>query len=138
MNDYELYCDGAYSTSRNQGGIGIVILKDNKPVFMYNKMYKNTTNIKMELLALIHGLKVFNKPFNSLNIYTDSQYCIGCATLGWQRKKNQSYWKVYDQVMDELKNLCSNIKFNHVKGHTDNYWNNFVDRLAVEASHQID
>lgn len=135
--NYELYTDGAYSSSRNQGGIGFVILKDGELVASYSKMYKNTTNIKMELLAVIHGLMAFKKPIDSLNIYTDSMYVIGCSTLGWKRKANQKYWALFDKVLKDFKKLCPNIKLNHVKGHADNKWNNMVDNLAVNASKEV-
>lgn len=46
MSSYIVYTDGAYSNTRNQGGIGFVILKDGKEVARYSKMYKNTTNQK--------------------------------------------------------------------------------------------
>ena len=44
---YRIYCDGAYSPARNQGGIGFVILEDDKKIFQYSKMYKNSTNQRM-------------------------------------------------------------------------------------------
>lgn len=48
MSTYRVYTDGAYSSARNQGGIGFVILKDDKEVARYSKMYKNSTNQRME------------------------------------------------------------------------------------------
>lgn len=135
--DYELYCDGAYSSSRNQGGVGLVILKEGQLIREYSRMYKNTTNIKMELLALIHGLMSFTKPIDSLTIYTDSMYCIGCASGKWQRKANLEYWALFDKVAKKFKSLCPQIKFIHVKGHEGNQWNEYVDRLAVAASKEV-
>lgn len=135
--DYIFYTDGAYSSIRDQGGIGIVVLKNSKPIFKYSKMYKNTTNNQMELGAIIVALRLIKKPIDSLTIYTDSQYCIGCATLGWKRKKNVKLWEEFDNQYNRVKQLCPDIRFEHVKGHDGDMYNELCDRLAVKASHEV-
>lgn len=137
MNNITIYTDGAYSSTRNQGGIGIIILKNDKKIFEYSNMYKNTTNNQMEIGAIIIALRLIRNPVDSITIYTDSMYCIGCATLDWQRKKNKSMWIEFDKQLERVKKLCSNIEFIHVKGHADNHWNNECDKLAVNASKLI-
>ena len=139
--NYTLITDGAYSSSRAQGGIGIVFLKDGEKILEYSKMYKRTTNNIMELSAVIVGLRFIKKPINSLNIISDSMYVIGCITKGWKRKKNVQLWEEFDKQYSRVKELCSNITFVHVKGHQSGtnltqeaYWNKYVDRLAVSAS----
>ena len=64
-------------------------------------------------------------------------YVIGCATLGWKRKKNVVLWESFDREFTRVSKLCPNIQFQHVKGHADNKWNNYVDRLAVAASQEL-
>ena len=91
----------------------------------------------MELGAIIIALRLIKKEYNSIIIYSDSMYCIGCATLGWQRKKNKSMWIEFDKQLDRVKKLCSDIKFIHVKGHNGNRWNDECDKLAVKASQLI-
>lgn len=137
MNDIIAYTDGAYSSARNQGGVGIVLLKDNNKIFEYSNMYKNCTNNQMEISAIIITLRLIKKPINSLIIYTDSMYCVGCSTLGWQRKKNQQMWKEFDKQYERVKTLCPNINIEHIKGHNGNQWNEYVDKLAVKASQLI-
>ena len=137
MINYECYSDGAYSSSRNQGGIGIVLLRNKQKVFEFSKGFKNTTNNKMEIVAALMVLKCFKKPIDSITIYTDSMYVLGCATLDWQRKKNIFLWKLFDEELNRVSKLCSNITFKHVKGHADSNWNNYVDKLAVEASQEL-
>lgn len=88
----EVYTDGAYSSSRNQGGLGIVFIKDNKVIAKFSKTYKNTTNNRMELMAVIIALQSI-KDENEITIYSDSMYVIGTATQGWKRKKNLDLWK---------------------------------------------
>lgn len=137
MKDYICFTDGAYSSNRNQGGIGIIILRDNQEVLRYSNMYKNTTNNQMELGAIVIALRMIKGNIESLTIYTDSQYCVGCITQGWKRKKNKVLWEEFDKQYERVKNLCPNIKFIHIKGHNGNIFNEIVDKLAVKASQRI-
>lgn len=134
MNSYVIYTDGAYSSTRDQGGIGIVFIKDGKIVMKFSKMYKNTSNNQMELRAIILALKSIRKPVESITIVTDSQYAIGVMTKGWKRKKNIELLKVYDKVYEEVSKLCPKIEFQWVKGHQDNEFNKLADSLALNAS----
>lgn len=131
------YTDGAYSSSRDQGGIGIIILKDGKIIKQFFRMYKHCTNNQMELGAIIIVLRSIKGPINSLTIYTDSMYCIGCGTLGWKRKKNQIMWEEFDKQYERVKTLCPDIKFEHIKGHNGDKYNELCDKLAVKASQSI-
>jgi ribonuclease HI len=134
MNDYIVFCDGAYSSSLNQGGIGIVVLKreEDKLVIVskYSKMFRNTTNNRMELLSAIYALSAIKRA-KSITIYSDSMYLIGTVTQNWKRKKNQDLWEKLDKI---LLNTKTPINWFHVKGHSTSYYNNIADRLAVEAS----
>ena len=135
MNDYIIYTDGAYSPSRDKGGIGVVIVKDSKVVLEYSKGYSNTTNNRMELTAIIIGLSCIKNNIDSLKIISDSQYCIGCITKGWKRKKNQDLWKVFDYIQSQvLDKYCNEISYEWTKGHADNTYNNKCDKLAVDET----
>ena len=137
MVNYVCYTDGAYSPARNQGGIGIVFIRNDKKVYEHSRGFKNTTNNQMEIIAALLTLKCFKTHINSITIYTDSMYVIGCATLGWKRNKNKLLWAMFDKELERVSTLCSSIQFKHVKGHSDNKWNNYVDKLAVDASHEL-
>lgn len=131
---YEIYTDGAYSPLREQGGIGIVFVKDNIKVLEFSKPIANTTNNRCELLAVIYALHALSTPMDSVIIYSDSQYVIGCITKGWKRKKNSDLWRLFDKKLTDVNKLCQNIKFEWVKGHENTEYNNLADKLAVEAS----
>lgn len=140
--NYTLITDGAYSSSRDQGGIGLVFLRDNDKILEYSKAYKGVTNNIMELTAVIAGLSFIKKPIDSLTIISDSMYVVGCATKGWKRKKNVKLWEEFDKQYSRVQELCPKIEFIHVRGHQkDNSdltkWNNYVDRLAVSATNLI-
>lgn len=141
-NDWIIFTDGAFSPLRDQGGVGIVVLKGDKKVLEYSNMYKRTSNNQMELSAVIIALRLIKAPCNSITIYTDSQYVIGGATLGWKRKKNVPLWEEFDKQFQRVSELCLNITFNHVKGHqkddsNETKWNNYVDKLAQQASQLV-
>lgn len=134
-----IYTDGAYSPLRDQGGVGIVITdSENNQILQYSKGYKQVTNNKMELLAVIIALIFIKNSLESLEIRTDSQYVIGCATKGWKRKKNVKLWNKFDQIFEEKQKLVNTpIQFSWVKGHSDNVFNNICDELAVNASKEL-
>lgn len=136
-SSYTVFTDGAYSSARDQGGVGIVILKDGLEILRYSNMYKKTTNNQMELGAIIIALRMIKGEIDSLVIYTDSQYCIGCAVQGWKRKKNKAMWEEFNKQYNRVKELCPDIRFIHVKGHAGNKYNEIVDKLAVSASQRI-
>lgn len=143
MKHLKIITDGSYSSSRDQGGLGIVILLNNKPIFEHFQGYKHTTNNQMELGAVIIALRKIINSVDSITIITDSQWVIGCASLGWKRNKNLKLWKEYDKQFERVSKLCPNISFKHVKGHqsnssdSDSSWNNYVDKLAVKGSKLI-
>ena len=142
MNNYTIFTDGAFSSSRQQGGSSFIILKDGEKISEWFKGWKGGTNNTAEILAILMAVKsIVGKDLGKITIYTDSQYCIGCASLGWKRKKNIKLWEIFDKYYNDLLSRCESIEFIHVDGHKkdDSFltkWNNYVDRLAVLASHE--
>ena len=55
-------------------------------------------------MACIIGMESISEP-EDITVITDSQYVIGCATLGWKRKKNVELWKRFDKAMDVHKDF---------------------------------
>jgi ribonuclease HI len=137
METIQIWTDGAYSSLRDQGGIGIVIIKDEKKLKEYSKKYLHTTNNQMELGAVIVALAYIQIPYEKITIFTDSQYVIGGAVKGWKREKNRRLWREFDKQFQRVSELCKDIKFEHVRGHKNIYWNEYVDDLARKASQLI-
>ena len=130
VNHYKIYTDGAYSSSRNQGGCAFIILKDDEVVVKYSKMFIDCTNNQMEMLAVIIALESIISP-SKIEIVSDSMYVIGCCSKGWKRKKNIKLWERYDSAAAK-----HDITFTHVKGHEGDYYNELCDDLAVDASQE--
>lgn len=129
FNNVEIYTDGAYSSNRNQGGIGFVIYKDDKEIFTYGKTFKNTTSQRMELLACIIAIESVKIP-SIIKIISDSQYLVKTMTDNWKRNKNLDLWKrLEDAINKHIK-----IYFEWVKGHEDCSGNQKADYLSNRHS----
>lgn len=126
-----IYSDGAYSSSRDQGGWAYVVVKDDIKIASGFFPERNTTNNRMEILAAMEACNwAKSNNYTEITIVTDSMYVIGTMTKGWKRKKNVDLWNHFDEVVSGM-----NITFEHVKGHTGNKYNELCDALAVQASH---
>lgn len=133
MKEFIIYSDGAYSPSRNQGGCAFVILEGDKKVFSFKKMFKNTTNQRMEVIAACIALESIKNP-SKVKIYSDSAYLVCTINKGWKRKVNLDLWERLDKAIARH----SEVTFEWVKGHDSNKYNAMADELAVEASNQVD
>ena len=133
----QIYTDGAYKSSIDQGGIGIVWMKNNEVFKKYSKGFKHTTNNKMELIAMLCAFKSIKTSMDEVEFISDSQYVLGCLTKGWKKKKNVELWNILDKEYERIKSLVKNIKFTHVRGHQDCFGNNLADELASNASLEL-
>ena len=138
MKDIILYTDGACSGNPGPGGWGAVLVYNNIQKQM-SGFEDNTTNNRMELLAVIKGLSALKENCN-VEIYTDSAYVCNAFVQNWVQSWQLNGWKTASKTpvanMDlwqELLYLIKNHKvhFNKVKGHADNELNNLCDKLAT-------
>ena len=124
-----VYTDGAYSSSRDQGGWSYVVLYKNHLIKKEFGGIKATTNNRMEILAVLNAVELFKNTTHSVNIYTDTMYVVGSLTLNWKRNANLDLWEKFNSYD------LSKFNFLHVKGHNDNKYNEMCDDLAVLGSH---
>lgn len=122
-----VYTDGSCVPNPGKGGWGYVALYNDTEFQDSGKSEYSTNNI-MELTAVIEALKCFSECKNFI-IRSDSQYVIGCATGIFKIKKNIELWEEYKKLASN-----KNIKFEKVKGHGDDYYNNIADKLAGEKN----
>jgi ribonuclease HI len=134
-----IYTDGAARGNPGPGGYGIVLKSGNHRKEL-SQGYKKTTNNRMELLGAIVALESLKKPCK-VTLYTDSKYVADAVNKGWvfswekvnfKKKKNPDLWKRFLEIYRQ-----HNINFQWVKGHNNNKENEICDRLAVNASKQI-
>ncbi|MDG7052659.1 MAG: ribonuclease HI [Wolbachia endosymbiont of Alcedoecus sp.] len=141
MNKKEvtIYTDGAYLGNPGAGGWAAIILFQNHRKDVYGRE-ENTTNNKMELTAVINGLKALKFPCN-INLYTDSLYVKHGITEwinkwkvnGWNTSskksvKNMELWKELDNIASQHK-----ISWRWVKAHNGDKYNEEADSLARKA-----
>lgn len=139
MKKVEIYTDGACSGNPGLGGYcAILIYKGVEKVVKGSE--KDTTNNRMELLAVINGLEALKEPCQ-VDLYSDSQYVVDAFNKGWIETWQQNNWRTSNKSdvknVDLWKQLISltqinTVNFIKVKGHADNVYNNKCDKFAVE------
>ena len=126
-----LFTDGSCLKNPNgPGGWAFILISDEDEIHI-SDCDESTTNNKMELKAVIEGLKII-KEKEECKIYSDSMYVINCATGKWKRKLNLKMWKEYDKVSNN-----KTISFEWVKGHSGNEYNEKVDKMALNEARSI-
>ena len=145
LKNVDLYTDGACSGNPGKGGYGGILMY-NGHAKEYSGYESETTNNRMELTAVIVGLKMLKEPVN-LNIYSDSAYVVNAFLEDWITNWQLHNWKnankkpvsnidLWTELLDLL--AIHEVTWNKVKGHADNVYNNRCDALATGeiAKHQ--
>lgn len=137
-----LFADGACSGNPGPGGWGAIL---RSPAQNVEKRMsggeRNTTNNRMELTAVIEGLKALKKPCN-VTVTTDSRYVVDAFEkrwlLNWQKNgwrtasrqpvKNEDLWRA---LMDAMR--PHRVQWQWIRGHAGHPENELADSLAVAA-----
>ena len=136
MDKVEIFTDGACKGNPGTGGWGALLVSGGNEKELFGGE-KNTTNNRMELLAVIEALKILKKPCEVV-VYTDSQYVQkgisewihGWKARGWKTAakalvKNVDLWQALDAAQAQHQ-----IKWQWVKGHAGHVGNERADDLA--------
>jgi ribonuclease HI len=133
MHKIIIYTDGACSNNQDQsqsiGGWAYYLEYQGKTKTNSGQEL-NTTNNRMEMLAVINALKALKRFDLPVAVHTDSALVCNTINLGWKRKSNLDLWDQLDQLLIKFDDLT----FIKVKGHSDDRLNNLVDQLAVKAT----
>jgi ribonuclease HI len=138
LSELIIYTDGASRGNPGPGGYGAILQYKGKTKEL-SAGYRQTTNNRMELMAVIAALRALKRDGLSITIFSDSQYVVKAVTEGWLQnwlatnfkggKKNKDLWSEYAQLASK-----HNMKFKWVRGHADNIYNNRCDELATAAA----
>lgn len=140
MKKVELYTDGACSGNPGVGGFGGILLYKGVEK-EYSGVEEETTNNRMEVRAVIEGLKLLKYPC-AVDIYSDSAYTVNAYLNNWLEGWRKNGWRKADgkavsnvDLWEELYALTSihTVVFHKVAGHADNELNNRCDKLATGA-----
>ena len=138
MKKVSIYTDGACSGNPGIGGFCAILIYNGVEKVISGSEF-DTTNNRMELMAVIEGLKALKEPCE-VDLYSDSQYVVSAFTENWifdwvsrgwktsskSQVKNVDLWQELLSFNDKHK-----INFIKVKGHSDNEFNNRCDKIAV-------
>ena len=140
LTEVELYTDGACSGNPGPGGWGVILVVGDKEKELAGGE-PDTTNQRMELQAVIQGLKALNRPCK-VKVYSDSAYFINALEKkwyvnwrknGWKNSKgepvkNRDLWEALLEQMDRHQ-----LSLQKVKGHSGHHYNERCDALARAA-----
>ena len=139
----EIYTDGGCRGNPGPGGWAALLVagQQRKEV---SGAEAQTTNNRMELMAVIEALRTLKRPV-PVRLYTDSQYvrlgitewvkswkARGWRTAARQPVKNQDLWEQLDALA-----AGREIEWHWVKGHAGVPGNERVDALANAAIDQL-
>lgn len=131
-----MYTDGACSGNPGPGGWG-VLLQHGRHRRELSGGESDTTNNRMELQAVIEGMRALKHPCR-VTIFTDSTYVMkgitewlaGWKARGWrtaskQPVKNVDLWQQLEEALDG-----HDVRWQWVKGHAGDPGNERADALA--------
>jgi len=136
----KIYTDGSCLGNPGPGGWAAIITEsggtgDGKEIALSGHT-KDTTNNRMEMMAVIEALKYLHKKYGrdqiqniQIQFFIDSNLIVQTLNSGWKKKKNQDLWAEIEKLSAWL-----NIKWDWVKAHHEDKHNLKVDRLALSAA----
>ena len=140
-----LFTDGACSGNPGPGGWAFILRhpKSGKEIERSGGE-SETTNNRMEMTAVIEGLKALTRP-TTVELVSDSKYVLQgleewmprWKQNGWKRKEGKTFKPVKNvELWQELDTLIlkHQVKMTYVPGHAGHPENERCDQLAVEAS----
>jgi ribonuclease HI len=125
-----IYTDGACKGNPGSGGWA-AILQCGGHTKEISGGEAQTTNNRMEMMAVIQALKSLTRPCQ-VQLHTDSQLVVNTMTCNWKRKANLDLWSEIDHLA-----TIHQIKWIWVRGHAGNPLNHRADQLAVAASRKF-
>lgn len=146
----EIWTDGSCNNNPKHanfgyGGWGYVMVKDGKVIHEDLGYDEQVTSQKMEMRAVIEGLKrVIDKyPKSRVTIVSDSAYIVNCfierwyirwEETDWYDVKNREYW---EELLRLYRSKLVRVRFKKVRGHAGIELNERADFLAGEARKYI-
>lgn len=141
MKQVYLFTDGSCLGNPGPGGWGAILRYQNHEKELSGGE-ADTTNNRMELLAVIKGLQALKEPCKVI-LTSDSKYVCDALSKGWAEKWQKNNWIKSDkskaknpELWEELLKLTKihTLQINWVKGHNGHPENERCDRLAVQQA----
>ena len=151
MSQITIFTDGSSRGNPGPGGWGAVVIQQCGTLLTPPKVTelggaeRNTTNNRMELVAVIAGLKdstTQGLALSGVKVYTDSNYVINGITKwiqGWKRNgwmtktkddvSNKDLWVALDEALNTIGS--QNVSWKYVGGHVGIAGNERCDEIAT-------
>lgn len=150
METFDLWTDGACSAvvgkgqkAKGAGGWAVIVIPQGGLKMGYCGWEAQTTNNRMELMAVIKGLEALGEMASGVRIHTDSAYVKNGYTRwlprwkanGWISSRgdgvsNRDLWERLDDLVRR-----HFVEWRKVKGHGTTVLNIQADAMAVNAKH---
>lgn len=145
-----IFTDGACSENPGPGGWAVVINTEEK-CYTVSGNELNTTNNRMELMAVIEAFKkilVKSNNNDTFEIFSDSAYVVNTINNNWietwqsnnwkttkgENVKNKDLWESLIELRRKINQKGVVVTITKIKGHSGNTFNELVDKLAKEES----
>lgn len=139
-----IYTDGSCLGNPGNGGWAF-LMQDGDKFTAMSGFQRETTNNQMELTAAIEALNYNIVRKDEIILITDSNYVkngISDWIKNWKKNnwktatksnvKNQNLWEKLDELNSKL-----NVKWEWVKAHNIDKYNNYVDELARNSAENL-
>ena len=146
MKKVEIYTDGACSGNPGPGGWAAILICKNPAGRKELRGAENdTTNNRMELMAVIAALEALKRPCET-TITTDSRYVHDAFEKGWTRTWLKNGWRTAAKKPVKNRDLWERlltavephrVAWRWIRGHSDHPENEAADRLAVAAREEL-
>ena len=135
-----IHTDGACIGNPGAGGYGVVMRQGGRKNELSGG-YRRTTNNRMELMAVIEGLRALKRRCR-VTLYSDSKYVVDAVNQGWVNRWKANGWRrnkkevalnpdLWEILLEQ--NDRHEVEFRWVRGHAGDPGNERADALAVEA-----
>ena len=138
MKKITLFSDGSALGNPGPGGYGTILrFGDKEKIISGGEVH--TTNNRMELLAVIEGLKALKEPCE-VDVVSDSSYVTkginewldGWIKRDFKKVKNPDLWREYIEVSASHK-----VNGIWIRGHDGHVENERCDQIAKEEAQKI-
>ncbi len=129
------YVDGSYNEKTNSYGFGCILISGNKEYSFKRGFeadeFSSFRNVAGEIKGVAYIINyAYKNNIKKLHIFYDYEGIEAWYTKRWKAKTKiaTEYQKFADEMVNKIE-----VIFHKVKGHSNNYYNEMVDKLAKEA-----
>jgi ribonuclease HI len=139
-----VFTDGACEGNPGPGGWSAIWVHDDRVVEERTGGAAATTNNRMELMAMIEGLRMLPEDAET-TLYSDSNLCVqtvnewaaGWEKRGWKRKTGAIANLELVQELYALKKRRPRVTVKWIKAHDGSRWNEYADVLAAREARRV-